>query len=207
MTEKERTAAGAAADELKLDGADRLAQLCERAAASVETMPTPRQIVAEILRKIPAEPIHSSRRAEVAELVTRYESNMRNCADDAGRLKLAHELAEKIRFGGFRVEIGSTVEGFARREQAANGIRRTLAGLGWNGNEIEQAFLLAGRDERAFGNLDWDHVVLNGKRVERRAIQLAGKSVISSESDADYLRKFPAIRPPKPVEKPFYPIG
>jgi hypothetical protein len=201
MAEKEQIAAGAAADELTM--------VCERAAVSVETAPTPRQIVAAILRDIPAgataAAIHPSRRREVAEMVARYESKMRNCADDAGLVKLAHELAEKIRLGGFRLEIGSTPEGFARREWAANGIRRTLASLGWNGREIEQAFLLAGHDERVFGNLSWDHVMLNGKQVERRAIQLAGKSVTSSESDAEWLRRnFPAIAPPKPPPTPLW---
>jgi len=83
-------------------------------------------------------------------------------------------------------------------------VRHSLASLGWNGNEIEQAFLLAGHDERAFGNLSWDHVVLNSERMDRRAIQLAGKSVTSSESDAEWLRRFPAIEPPKPAPTPLW---
>lgn len=200
MAKKEQIAASAAADELT--------QVCERAAVSVETAPTPRQIVADILRKIPAGdgagPIHPSRCAEVAALVAQYNLKMCNCADDAGLLKLAHELVEKIRFGGFRMEISSTPLGFEQRERVAKGIRQALASLGWNGNEIAEAFILAGGDERAFGNLSWDHVVLNGKRVDRRAIQLAGKSVSSTESDAEWLRKFPVIQAPPPPPKPLW---
>lgn len=200
MAEKEQIVASAAADELT--------RLCERAAESVETAPTPRQIVAAILRKIPADsagPIHPSRRAEVAELVARYELKMRDCANDAGLLTLAYELAKRISFGDFRLATDSTRAGFERRQQAARGIWQTLESLGWDGREIEEAFVMAGRDERAFGGLSWDHVVLNGKRVDRRMIQLAGKPIRSDESDADWLRKFPKIEPP-PAPKPYYPV-
>jgi len=183
--------------------ADELGREIEKLALAVLHAPTLRERIASWLRSIttPAfvPPIHESRRPEVAALVAKHGAKMIAAAESGDDERLRQDwqnLANELRYGGFSMAAHLTPAALERTEQRRRDIHTSLEGLGYRADEIASAFRFAANDPAAFGKLSWDHIEINGRRIERRNIQCGCKPVWSKVSDEKWLSAFPKIEPP-----------